>query len=586
MNGLRHDHRIAAQRTLVLATAGLGGLLYGIDLGIIAGALPYMEATLRMSREQLSLIVAAVLLGCVIATLVAGTLTDWLGRKPIMVWSGIAFVISVPLIARADGFVPLLMGRLLQGVSAGLIGVVVPLYLVECLGATSRGRGVGLFQWMLTLGILAAALIGMWFSLDVDAVAALGDADLLFASKDQAWRGIFWIALPPGLLFTCGSLLLGESPRWLFSRGRRAEAFAALMRTCDPVRAEAEIVAMAVARDDMARSASAGTTNVSLWQRRYLYPFILACVILACNQTTGVNSIVGYNTTILLQGGLDDVQAHWGYVLFNTVGCLTTIGALLLVDRKGRRFLLSLGTAGIVVSLTLVGAIFQRVESQRIDGRESIQDLVTADGACTFRFDQAMSDRLSVGSPASSRPTTLMVIYSYGGFRAATPPIRSDDMPAHAIAINRDRSLPASGMEAFLANPWADLDVARQAPLIIESAYITPIPDAANGWITMLGLCFFKAFFAIGPGVCVWLALSELMPTRIRSHGMSVALFVNHVISTSIAAVFLPMVGRHGYGTMFFAFAGCTVIYFIVVRVFLPETKGRTLEEIESSFKK
>ena len=92
------------------------------------------------------------------------------------------------------------------------------------------------------------------------------------------------------------------------------------------------------------------------------------------------------------------------------------------------------------------------------------------------------------------------------------------------------------------------------------------------------------AFFAVGPGVCVWLALSELMPTRIRSNGMSIALLINQAVSTTIAAVFLPTVGKYGYSTMFFVFAGCTVIYFITATFFLPETKGKTLEEIEAHF--
>src|SRR5690606_19224671 len=102
------------------------------------------------------------------------------------------------------------------GVSAGLIGVVVPLYLAECLGASTRGKGTAIFQWMLTLGIVAAAAIGLYFSNRVEEVAKLGDADQLFAFKDAAWRGIFWVSLPPGILFVIGSLMVAESPRWLF----------------------------------------------------------------------------------------------------------------------------------------------------------------------------------------------------------------------------------------------------------------------------------------------------------------------------------------------------------------------------------
>ncbi len=137
---------------------------------------------------------------------------------------------------------------------------------------------------------------------------------------------------------------------------------------------------------------------------------------------------------------------------------------------------------------------------------------------------------------------------------------------------------------AFFRNPFANLEAARQASLRIDNALITPVPTAHNGWLVAISLFVFMAFFAIGPGVCVWLALSELMPTRIRSNGMSIALLINQAVSTTIAAVFLPTVGKHGYSTMFFGFAACTVIYFITAAVFLPETKGKTLEEIEAHF--
>src|ERR1700684_2272257 len=118
---------IRSYNRLLLLIAGLGGLLYGGDVGIIGGALPYLEATSGLNASQLSIIVAAVLLGSVISTLFAGLLADWLGRKPLMMISGLAFVASIPIIALSHGYEPLFFGRLLQGVSGGLIGVVVPL---------------------------------------------------------------------------------------------------------------------------------------------------------------------------------------------------------------------------------------------------------------------------------------------------------------------------------------------------------------------------------------------------------------------------------------------------------------------------
>jgi MFS transporter, SP family, solute carrier family 2 (myo-inositol transporter), member 13 len=574
----------------LLLVAGLGGLLYGVDVGIIAGALPYLEATSRLNAGQLSIVVAAVLLGSVISTLFAGLLADWMGRKPLMIWSGVLFVLSIPVIALAHGYGPLVLGRLLQGVSAGLIGVVVPLYLAECLSASSRGKGTGIFQWLLTLGIVSAALVGIYFSIRVDEIAKLGDPVRLFAFKDSAWRSIFWVSLPPGILFVIGSSLVAESPRWLFRRGKKEAALAALLRSRSDEQANSELREMEeTSAAEKAKTSTGEKVKESLLRRKYVIPFVLACVILACNQTTGINSIIGYNTNILLQSGLSDVQAHWGYVIFTMMNFLMTIGGVMLVDRKGRKFLLSLGSAGIIVSLIWTGILFRRTERLRVDSRDSVQAMVGPDQKLTLRYEAQTADALLAGSgeagkAIAGRPTSLSIIYSYGDFRAATKVARSDDMAAKPIEIAREGTVPANKVVAFFSNPFGNLDAARTAPLRIDNALITPVPGARNGWLVALTLYLFVAFYAVGPGVCVWLALSELMPTRIRSNGMSIALLINQGFSTGIAAVFLPTVGKFGYGTMFFAFAACTVVYFLTAALFLPETKGKTLEEIEAHF--
>jgi MFS family permease len=580
----------AGYNRFLLLVAGLGGLLYGVDVGIIAGALPYLEATSGLNAGQLSIIVAAVLLGSVISTLFAGVLADGIGRKPLMVLSGLLFVCSIPVIALSHGYEWLVVGRLLQGVSAGLIGVVVPLYLAECLAATDRGKGTGIFQWLLTLGIVTAAVVGMYFSFRVEEVAKLGNAATIFAFKDKAWRSIFWVSLPPGILFVIGSLMVSESPRWLFRRGHRDAAYAALLRSRTREQADIELAEMEQAAvAEKARTSTGTQFKESLLRRKYVIPFVLACVILACNQATGINSIIGYNTNILLQSGLSDVQAHWGYVLFTIVNFLMTIGGVLLVDRKGRKFLLSVGTAGIIVSLLYTGTLFHLTEKLRVDSREAVQSTVGADQKVTLLYDEKTAATLldasgDAGKAIRNGPTSLVVIYSYGDFRAATKVARSDDKSATPIEITRESCVPANKVVAFFSNPFSDLNAARSAPLQIDNALITPVPTSHNGWLVAISLFVFIAFYAIGPGVCVWLALSELMPTRIRSNGMSIALLLNQAVSTTIAAIFLPTVGKYGYSTMFFAFAACTVLYFITAAVFLPETKGKTLEEIEAHF--
>jgi MFS transporter, SP family, solute carrier family 2 (myo-inositol transporter), member 13 len=573
----------------LLLVAGLGGLLYGIDVGIIGGALPYLEATSKLDPSQLSIIVAAVLLGSVFSTLFAGMLADWMGRKPLMILSGTAFILSVPVIALSQGYSSLFFGRLLQGMSGGLIGIVVPLYLAECLSASTRGKGTGVFQWMLTFGIVVAALIGIFFSYRVEAVAHLGDPSALFNFKNHAWRSIFWMSMPPGILFVLGSFLVTESPRWLYRRNRLEQARTALLRSRSPEQATIELQEMETASKPA--TSTGQKVSDSLLRRKYVIPFLLACVILACNTATGINSVIGFNTNILLQSGLSDLQAHWGYVLFTAFNfCFTAIG-MMLVDRKGRKFLFVLGSSGIILSMLTVGTLFKRMERQNVDCRSQIQSLVTPDQQLTFQFNQAEAQRLLAASGVTTNDiqtarASFAIIFSYGDFAGTTSYVRSDDPATPALKISRDAAVPANKVQALFSNPFGDYEAAKSAPLKIEKAILGPVPSENHGWLVAIFIYLFVAFYATGPGVCVWLALSELMPTRIRSNGMSIALVINQLVAATLQAIFLPFVSKHNYSSMFYLFAGFTVVYFLATTFLLPETKGKTLEEIEAFFDK
>jgi MFS family permease len=581
-----NERTLLTYNRILLFVAGLGGLLYGIDVGIIGGALPYLEATSHLTPGQLSIIVAAVLLGSVFSTLFAGLLADWMGRKALMILSGTAFVLSIPVIALSGSYESLFFGRLLQGCSAGLVGIVVPLYLAECLPATKRGSGTAVFQWLLTAGIFVAALIGIYYSYHVAEIERTAP-QILNEVKDHAWRRIFWMSMPPGILFVLGGFFVSESPRWLFRKGKKPAALEALRRSRTEEQATLEMEEMEqIARQAMGSDATAQVRprRDSLLQRRYILPFLLACVILSCNTATGINSVIGFNTNILLQSGLADISAHWGYVVFTFCNFLFTIVGMTFVDRKGRKFLFTIGTAGIIVAHLCTAIMFIRSEANRYDVRDALQAAVTPEQGLTFPYDETAAHRLLPSGTFNGERTSLAVIYSYGSFTGTTNPVRTGETTAASIEIKRSESVPAGKVQAFFSNPFADLGTARTAPLKIEHAYISPVPSIANGWLMAIFLYMFVAFYACGPGVCVWLALSELMPTRIRSNGMSVALVINQLVSTTLAAVFLPVVGKYGYSTMFFLFAGFTVIYLLAVVLFLPETKGKTLEEIEKHF--
>jgi MFS family permease len=542
---------------LVLLVAGLGGLLYGIDVGIIAAALLYLGKTVNLSVQQTSLIVAAVLGGSTVSSLGAGLLADWIGRKRMMVLSGILFVTSVGLIVISQSFLPLLLGRLLQGISGGVIAVVVPLYLAECLSAQDRGKGSAIFQFMLTVGIVVATLTGLWFTTHAEAAirSAAGNAELIRAAQDHAWRGMFLSVIYPGLLFFFGTLLLSESPRWLFSRGRVPEALAALRRASPQPQAELQLREMEENAVQSTRQAlEPGAVKDSLLRRKYVLPFVLACIVLACNQATGINSILAYLVLILRQAGMSVTRATQGDLAVTVLNSVMTVVAIGLIDRKGRKFLLTLGTAGIIVALSSAAFLFHSIEGQRQNVTSAIQAGVTGTA-------------LQVPVQAGERPQVLTVLYHYCG----------GDRIASAISDDKDPVLRIAPEDAAHDTP---------CPLHVERATLGPVASESTGWLMTALMALFIACFAVGPGVVVWLALSELMPTRIRSAGMGIALLINQGVSAGIAGVFLPVVGRHGYAAMFAFWALCTVVYFITAAFFLPETKGKTLEEIERLFER
>ena len=543
------DDKVKRYARYLLIMAGLGGLIYGIDVGVIAAALPYIRNTSDYSSMQLGFIVGAVLWGSVLSSLFAGSLAEFFGRKMIIIASAFCFFISIPVICLSglfDGgnFILLTVGRTLQGASAGLVGVVVPMYLAECLDSGSRGKGTGMFQLLLTIGLAFAAVIGLavtgWVG-DSDKVvkaAAIERNIVLFEQKvdssnnpvfddknapvwvlDEvgqpkpkldkdgnkqadiskvdfakikswvpaeqlkgwatAWQTIFLFSAIPGLILFLGAFKLKESPRWLYRKGRIDDALASLAANNGEAKAR-EILDEMMASDKAAEEEKAAIAKAakgdSLLQRKYIYPFLLAVVILACNQTTGINSVLNYTVDIFKATGMEGVFANFSDLAIKLMNVFMTVVACALVDRKGRKFLLKLGTAGIIIGLCGVA-------------------------------------------------TTFLLI-TKGVFAASM----------------------------------------------------------GTGVVATAFFFMFIAFYAVGPGVCVWLALSELMPTRIRATGMSIAMIINQGVSAGIATIFPAWKDAWGFPAVFYCLAGFTVVYFIAAAFFLPETKGRTLEEIEKYF--
>ena len=632
--------------------AGLGGLLYGIDVGVISAALPYIQETSTYTPAQLSSVVAAVLLGSVLSSLFAGMLAEWLGRKTVIIVSALLFTLSIPVICFSNNeYIMLMAGRILQGASAGLVGVVVPMYLAECLDAQSRGKGTGMFQFLLTVGLVFAALIGL---IVTNVVGSATDVVVPAESKTMAWQLIFWCSALPGLLLFFGAFKLKESPRWLYRRGREDEALLALAANNGGEAAKeilAEMKAADKAEEEKKSQMKEAAKGDSLCQRKYVIPFILAVVVLACTQATGINSVLNYCVKVLQQSGLEGTMANWAELAIKVVNMLMTIVAVSLVDKKGRTFLLKMGTAGIIVGLVGVGAAFLSVEKGRVDVTDYVKAQV-AEGASLKLSVEDVVKQAAAGNPDLVKDgvvadgVQLIVTYKQGTgwfdsnqavaekfdrapqldkVQAAGLTYEDNSMAAVDLAAAQAEAKAALGAEQkaksteatklsdkirkgdvtvegdkdgvvaalqmlesdsdrVIISPEFDEHTAELKPLEVNRAEVGMKTSATTGWIVTIFFIIYIAFYAAGPGVCVWLALSELMPNRIRANGMAIALLINQGVSTTIAAVFLPWVGAMGYSTVFFSLAAFTVVYFITAAFFMPETKGRTLEEIEQYF--
>ena len=435
----------------LLAMAGLGGLLYGIDFGTIAAAMPYIRALGMFSDGELSVVVGAVLFGGIVSSLTAGVLAERFGRKRMIVASAALFLVAIPVVCLSSGsFAAMVAGRVLQGMSAGYMSVVMPMYLTETLPPAIRGRGTGVFQFCLGLGLVLAATVGY-------AVAATFGASL----KDLAWKVNFWWTMLPVAVLFAGALRLEESPVWRTRRGREGQERRERQ-------GESRVAPVAlVSRDD----------GGSLFRRRYIVPFLLAVLVLTFNKTTGMSSITSYSVVIFNKAGFAGSLGNVGDFAIKLTNLLMTVVAAALVDRKGRTFLLKLGTGGMTLGLSLIGLVFLAIE----------------------RF---------------------------------------------GVAAN-----------------------------------------AATGVLCLAAFFLMQVFYALGPGICVWLVLSELMPQRIRANGMAIALFMNQFVAWGLASTFLPWVNRWGWYSMFFFFAANGVLYFLTA-CFIPETKGKSLEELETLFEK
>ena len=334
----------------LLVIAGCGGLLFDFGGTIIGPAIPYLENLKMFDTAEISHLSSAVVMSAAIACLAAGWLADRFGRKAMMLFpAAVAGLACVPIcfcpelesLTGIGAYWWFYVGRAMQGVAAGIIGVVVPMYLAESLDAANRGKGAGVFQLLDFVGISFCSLVG----LAVVHVIGSADGDAIGAAqKAVAWKTVFWSSAAPAALFFFGALGLRESPVWLKRRESGVK----------------EETVVAAAPTD------------GLLQRKYVLPFCISLAVLICNQAIGFNAIQYFSIPMFKAVGLSHEAASAANVAVWLVPLPVTAIACGLVDRAGRKVLLKAGTFGMVVAYVLAAIMFLSLERGWLTGTAAV----------------------------------------------------------------------------------------------------------------------------------------------------------------------------------------------------------------------
>lgn len=326
----------AAFITKVCFIAGLGGVLYGFDMGIIAAALVFLRTTFALSTRMEEAVVSIVLVGAMSGAFLGGIIADRIGRRATLVWGAVLFILGSILAPTAPNVATLLIARALLGVAIGFTSVTAPVYISELAPPQSRGMLIGLYQFALTLGIALADLTGY-----------------LLASS-HAWRLMFGLGAIPAVLFLFLVLTVPESPRWLCAQGQWAKATTVLESYTDSTGAQLLL-------EDIRLSLLVPIERrwSALWTPAVRPALIIAVGFTVLQQVTGINTIIYYGPRIFsLAGVASNQSAIFATFIVAVTNVLATIIALVLVDRIGRKPLLYAGVGGMTLSLFTLAFAF------------------------------------------------------------------------------------------------------------------------------------------------------------------------------------------------------------------------------------
>ena len=317
--------------------ATMGGLMFGFDVAIISGAVPFIQPYFGWNELQLGWGVSSLLVGAIIGAFGSGVLSDIYGRKKVLIFTALFFAVSCTFTALASSSFIFISARLFGGLAVGAASVLSPMYVAEVAPPKNRGMLVAIYQLAIVLGILCSYTINYGLH-----------------NIDNNWRWMFATGIVPSILFFVGLFFIPESPRWLFKAGRRTESLKVLTRIGGESLAKAEIV-------EIAESLKGDSTTVSISElfrpssrKVMIVGFFLAVLV----QISGINTIVDYAPKILLAAGVEINNALLQTSLVGLINFIFTFVAILFIDKIGRRSLYLIGSMGMVITLLMLALSF------------------------------------------------------------------------------------------------------------------------------------------------------------------------------------------------------------------------------------
>jgi SP family arabinose:H+ symporter-like MFS transporter len=507
--------------TRVALTVAMGGFLMGFDASVISGVVKFIEPQFGLSKIQLGWAVSSLTLTATLAMMVSGPLSDRIGRRKVLFLAAILYAVSAISSALAPTFVILVIARMIGGLGVGASLIIAPMYIAEIAPPTMRGRMVSFNQLNIVLGISVAFFTNYL-------ILQLGQSDAGWARSlmfdEYNWRWMLGLETLPAFLYFFGLFFVPESPRWLLLKGREESARKILTQAVGEAEARKELeeIHASLAKD-------AGKEKVSvteLFAPAMRLVLTIGIVVAIIQQATGINSVFFYAPMIFEQSGIGTDASFAQAVLVGLTNLVFTIVAILFIDRIGRKPLLIVGLSGIALSMFVLAFGFYSA-TYTITG-ESLGDLPA---------------EVNVPAIADLQDTTF-----------------GDDVE----------------FKKALRGALGDELATRYESDFINAAI------AMNPWLVLLGVLAFVASFAVSIGPVMWVLFSELFPNRIRGIAISFVGLINSAVSFGVQLVFPWELANFGSGTTFLIYGLFAAMGLVFVVLVLPETKGRSLEELET----